>query len=342
MTVQHAPEQLVKQFIRLFGGQGDYEYFAGGHDWSDGILFRYRRDNSNYLLKLSQSNDEQQVKALSERQAFVRYLAENGIRTTSPISSQQGKLVESSIWEGEIYLAFAWKMLDGEGYKDQHPNELQGFYAQWGSMIGRLHQLAKKYPTWKESETLASTGNSILSWQAEWDIFYNWIPDAEVKQAWQGMHSFLQDYPRSRENFGFIHNDAHPQNMLFDKEGIILLDFEVANYHWFVTDIAICLYSEISRISFHSTHQCARADMQELFIKPFIEAYNSVNSLPRADLAHLEQFLNYRRFLMFTVFYNQIKKHNPRYLEEFKQQIIQGKNFLPEESLEYILKTRKT
>ena len=59
----------------------------------------------------------------------------------------------------------------------------------------------------------------------------------------------LEDLPRTRDCFGFVHNDPHIFNLLADGDAITLLDFDVANHHWFVSDIAIACQSVLFSIS---------------------------------------------------------------------------------------------
>jgi len=155
----------------------------------------------------------------------------------------------------------------------------------------------------------------------------NQIPDFEVRQAWLEMKETLDARPRNRENFGMIHNDPHLGNLLYSPQGLVLLDFDVANYLWFALELAICIYSVYSRAGFHSRHKVPRADLQELFVKPFLTGYQSQNQLPETEWDSIELFLNYRRFIMFTVFYEQIREANPRYLDKFKQEILTGSKY---------------
>lgn len=53
------------------------------------------------------------------------------------------------------------------------------------------------------------------------------------------------------------------------------------------------------------------------------------NDLPPEEYSRLETFLNYRRFLMFALFYEQIKEGDPAYLEVFRRDILSGARYLP-------------
>lgn len=326
MHSDKTPHAVVTYFASEFGATTKPVYFAGGHQWSDGTVFRFKIQGSDHLLKIIQTEDNNALLVTQERQSFSSFLASRGINTLCPVKALDGCFVKAHNHDEKQFIAFAWQMLEGKPLLDHHPDDLYDFYKNWGSLIGRMHSIAKLYPTWNESPLTNSDGKSILSWEREWEHFFYSIPDAEVKSAWISMKSKLDSLPKSRDNFGFIHNDPHPQNMLTNNAKLYLIDFDVANYHWFIVDIAICIYSEFSRIGFHSKHRSALSDLPHLFIRPFIDGYKENNTLANDQYSQIEVFLNYRRFLMFTIFYEQIKSANPQYLNKFKSEIV---NFCP-------------
>jgi len=330
MVSKNIPEEVLGSFSALFG-KDNPQYFAGGYDWSDGTLFRCQHPDGAHLLKIMQVRDGTEAHAVQERMAFARYLAEGGIHTTCPVSSTQGNIVELIEQKGMIYLAFSWKMLPGKAMDDQSPHDLQDFYYNWGAMLGKMHSLAKSYPTWLASRTMNDQGNAVISRQAEWEVFYHWLQDEEVKAAWMKMKEALDTYPVNRQNYGFIHNDAHTGNILRDGAQLYLLDFDVANFLWFALDLGICLNSEYSRILHHSSHKHCAPQLRELFITPFMQGYASQNTLPEEELRQIGRFIHYRQFLMFAVFYNEIKTHNPPYLEVMKSELIKGSNYTREQ-----------
>ncbi|HAN41732.1 MAG TPA: hypothetical protein DCQ12_07465 [Candidatus Cloacimonas sp.] len=60
-----------------------------------------------------------------------------------------------------------------------------------------------------------------------------------------------------------------------------------------------------------------------------MEAYESENRLANEEYGRVELFLNYRCFLMFALFYEQIREGSPEYLAQMKQDIIQARRYLP-------------
>ena len=307
----------------------DHEYFAGGHDWSDGTVYRCKYQGADRLVKVMPARSENAIAMVRERQAWMEHLNLHGVDTTLPLRSPKGNLAEAFNHNGKDYIAYCWLYVPGGHVQLGDPRRCRDFYQKWGRMLGKMHRLAKNWPDWLHSACLDKNGKPLISREAEWQVFFNWIQDAEVKAAWTTMRETLDTLPVNRANHGLIHNDAHPQNILRDGGRLVLIDFDVANFLWFALDLAICVYSEYSRVNFHSGFARRNDELDELFITPFMQAYESENRLPPEEYGRIELFLNYRRFLMFACFYDQIKSGAPDYLETMKHDIVQSKTYLP-------------
>ncbi len=321
-------QSLLNQAAKLFGCKLDPVYHAGGHRWSDGTV--YYLSERKLMLKLNENSSENALSALQLRLQFAEYLSHKGISCLGPIHSVNGKLVESLSDNQIEYLIYAWPKLEGSTLQDLHPKDLESFYQAWGTLVGKCHQLATAYPIWHQQQNPES---APVSRMREAQSIGSMITDEDVRQAWFDLHLRLDQRPFERSTHGFIHNDPHPQNIISRNDTLSLLDFDVAGTHFFATDVAICIYSEYSRLGFHSRHNLPRAALQELFLKPFIKAYLAEYPLPESELSDIEIFLNYRRMIMFAVLYEQIAKANPEYLQEFRREILCEKPFLPSISL---------
>ena len=130
---------------------------------------------------------------------------------------------------------------------------------------------------------------------------YDWCADPEVKAAWEKMRRRLEGLPVNRGCFGFVHNDPHIQNLLYADRRIILLDFDVANYHWFACDIAIAcqamLFAQTGGMERPLSDQAALL----AFLRDFRAGYEQENDLEPSWWEQIDLFIQYRRILLFTV-----------------------------------------
>ncbi len=326
------PEALSPALRELYPWDEAPEYYAGGHAWSDGTIYSYSRLGEERLMKVMPAGSERTLASVAERQAWQEYLNRNGVDTLPPIHSEVGNLAEAVSSGDQEYIVYAWRKMQAKPVQLGDPRDCTDFYGRWGKMIGKMHRLAQSWPQWRHSACLDDGGNPLISRQYEWEVFRRLFQDDEVRAAWQVMKEELDGLPVTRENYGFLHNDPHPGNILAEGDHLILIDFDVANYLWFMVEIAICIYSEYSRVNFHSPWAKRNDELDAIFITPFMEAYESENRLSTGEYAKVELFLNYRRFLMFALFYEQIREGSPEYLAQMKQDIIQARRYLPEDN----------
>jgi Ser/Thr protein kinase RdoA (MazF antagonist) len=191
----------------------------------------------------------------------------------------------------------------------------------WGAAIGKLHRLTQSYPTWQNSP-VGDTGRSVLGWREEWEGFYEWCKDADVRKCWISIRERLEALPVRRDSFGFIHNDPHAENLLVLENGVTLLDFDVANYHWFINDIAIALQAMLFKQTGGLDRPLENAAPLRQFLDSFMEGYCWENTLDPFWLGQIDLFIAYRRILMFTVLQDWLR-HKPSQRRSIKTMILE-------------------
>ena len=275
-------------------------HFGGGRDDSDGIVYAYPYEGSSRLLKVMAIVEKDQQRGLfclDERLHFMRYLGENGAPVVFPLASPQGHLYETHAADGYLWVAYSMDIAPGES-KPFHTWD-EGLFRTWGQAVGRMQRLAQQYPSWEAS--VDSTGNSFLTWAEEWQGFYDWCADEQVRSQWLKIGERLKTLPRTRSDFGFIHNDPHIANLLATEDGgtVTMIDFDVANHHWFVNDIAIACQSIL--FSHSGGMERPVQDRRKLmdFLRCFLEGYERENRLAPFWLERLDLFIAYRRILLF-------------------------------------------
>lgn len=312
--MQIIPSKIVHKASLLFGLESPAQFYASSHLHSSANVFR----GNNTVLKICLQSTADQVSELLQRIGFADHLQSTGIHTQSFLSSINSNHIETLEAKDNTYYCYAWSWIPGNTMNDIHPKDLASYYADWARLAAECHKAAQGFD-----------GNSTLSWHDEWQNIYDRLLYPDVQACYKDLKTNLEQYPATRANFGFIHNDIHPKNILLSQSAMHLIDFDRSCRHFFVQDIANAIYSEYSRIGFHSRNKASLLDMREFFVKPFIRSYIATYPTLTEDLIALEQFISYRRIVMFAIFHDEVKAADPAYLEEFRQEIVQNTEFLP-------------
>ncbi len=316
------PQPVLESLGGAFGTtSADLRRFGGGSESSDGVVYAYAHRDARRLLKIMALPAEDQRRGLfclDERLRFMRFLGENGAPIAFPRSSPGGKLYETCAFESHLWVGYCMDVAPGKSMRNDAWDE--AFFRDWGQTVGMLHRLARQYPSWKSSVD-PDSGQEILTWREEWDIFYNWCQDEDVKLKWVEIRQQLEALPITREVYGFIHNDPHVENLLVDGERITLLDFDVANHHWFVNDIAIACQSVLFSQCGGMERPVKDREKLHRFLGSFVEGYEREHRLAAEWLNRLDLFIAYRRILLFTVMHGWICS-KPDMHDAWKQMIL--------------------
>lgn len=105
---------------------------------------------------------------------------------------------------------------------------------------------------------------------------------ALLQEARECAREDLQSFGKHADNYGLIHADFVPENLLVEDGRLKLIDFDDGGFGWHMFDLATALY-------FNLDHPAYDRMEQSLF-----DGYRSIRSLPEADRALLPLFLYLR------------------------------------------------
>jgi Ser/Thr protein kinase RdoA (MazF antagonist) len=297
----NVPENVLSTLATGFQVQpGGLTFLGGGRLDSDGIVYTYARDHQPYVLKILafRLDDPDALVRLGERLKFVHFLGEREAPIVNPQPLPGGSLYLTQEAGQHLFVAYTYPKI--EGASAGRMVWFDPIVRPWGVAVGALHRLTQSYPTW-QSSPVGNSGRSVLGWHEEWQSFYDACQDQAVQKCWLSICERLEALPVQREAFGFIHNDPHSGNILITHDHIVLLDFDVANYHWFVNDIAIALQSLLFKQTGGLDRPCANAAPLHHFLEGFMEGYSWENSLDSFWLEQIDLFIAYRRILGYIV-----------------------------------------
>jgi Ser/Thr protein kinase RdoA (MazF antagonist) len=217
---------------------------------------------------------------------------------TEILPSLNGLLYEKIEDDKSTWVAYAMKRNPGKTISPKVWDSV--FIQNCGGLIGKLHRVTQGYPKWEYCVNL-NTSKEYLTWKSEWESFHQMCKEPAVKHAWKEIRENLRSLPIQRDSFGFIHNDPHLWNILVEGEKLTLIDFDVANHHWFINDVAIACQHVLSTLSGRLSQPVHHRDRLVDFLKEFLKGYEHENDLPKEWLVHLDLFFAYRRILLYIV-----------------------------------------
>jgi Ser/Thr protein kinase RdoA (MazF antagonist) len=278
------------------------QYLGGGREDSDGVVYAFDRDRPMAVKLMAWKEPEEDFlwtrKRYEERIRFAFYLGEGGAPVVNPVRDFGGEIYRHAHFDGHGYITY---LMERAGGSPPAPElwdaKLTGL---WGGAVGKMHALAARYPDWAHSPEAGRDGKPQLGWRSEVAGFRDWCRDPDVKKMWDDMERALAALPVDRASFGFIHNDPHHHNVLWDGAALRVIDFDVANYHWFMTDLGVAMQSALFTYGGFERPVEDR-DALRRFVDGFLAGYEKEYHIDAAWLKRLDLFVNYRRMLLYTV-----------------------------------------
>lgn len=255
-------------------------------------VYRFTKNESPYILRLSKKpfDYENNIKAEVH---WVRYLAENGIQASLPITTTDGQLTAVYNENEEWVIATAFQMAPGIFF-DREP-QLWGssLFQQWGELMGKIHRLTKSYnpgvPSLKRAEwNPAKIDNPHLQ-TGNYRILLDKL---------RSLESEISSFPKDEQSYGLIHYDFHPYNFLIDQGKITVFDFDDSIYGWFSLDIGIAATHAVWWGSPNNDRKSKNVFAKQ-FLDEFLSGYLKQNHLDRYWIQKIPVFMDYRNISSF-------------------------------------------
>ena len=261
---------------------------------SENVSFRVTTEpGTDYLLRLHRPAYNTLEELESERR-WRGALAESGLRVQTALPARGGRHfvpVSTSVSGKETWrYASMVSWLPGEvlddGYLAKADNrERRRLFSRLGALAARLHNQAAGWQAPESFTRPALDRDGLLGEQPRWGRFWEHrgLSANERKlvvKARDHLRDVLDDYGTDRDNYGLIHADLHPGNVLVDTEGELgLIDFDDSAFGWHGYDLASAL------IEFHE------GDDFGALREALLAGYREVRPLSARDEAMLPVFL---------------------------------------------------
>jgi len=313
-------DKIQKKAAKLFGLDSDNIKSLDGFE---NFVCETTRGNEKYIIRISHST-HRDVNKIKAELHWVNYLAENGASVCVPLKSLNDSLVETLEVDGHQIFVVVFEKAKGGWVKKTDLTD--SITINRGRQIGKIHALSKKY---------APISDEIIrmNWFDEED-FANFekylLPDD--KQVIKKIHEhfdFLKSIPRTKDNFGLIHMDAHTGNIFFNGEKPTLFDFDDCSYDFYLSDIAIPLFYAVLMPSDNMN----TVEFGLKFLKHFIAGYKEETDFHNEWLELVPHILKRREMILYIAIHRGMDINNPgewatKYLDGRKEKILNDVPYL--------------
>ena len=195
-------------------------------------------------------------------------------------------------------------------------------YRQLGALAARLHVQATAWRPSPEFERHAWDEDGLLGDEPRMGRFWD-HPDLTPKQRREFLKArivlqgLLKKLGKTHENYGLVHADFLPDNIIVSDDGLTLIDFDDSGYGWHLYEMATGLFPQIKQPFFDD------------LVAAYLEGYRSERDFSDEQAEFIPAFLmicglNYLGWL-------QKRGDNLKYADRLAAEIISGLlEFIPQ------------
>ncbi|WP_137169963.1 phosphotransferase enzyme family protein [Marinomonas sp. FW-1] len=234
--------------------------------------------------------------ALHSELQWMSALSDFGIETPEVIRTNAGELMTKVIipeTNEDVYVdLFGW--VDGTSLGADEgvlltAEESRAMYHTIGEIAAQLHNQSS---TWtlpegfkRHSWDLEGLVGEAPFWGRFWELeLLTSEQKDKIEKAKTKATEMLQGIEKTPDNYGLIHADFDPHNIMIEGGKIRPIDFDDAGFGWYMFELATALYFKQTEPHYDVIKAAA------------IEGYRSKRDLPEEELALLDLFLVLRGF----------------------------------------------
>lgn len=220
---------------------------------------------------------------------FVTYLSESGLPVPKPVRSVTGE--EIHLVHDE-FVATAFERVPGRHVRIAE--ESNAYYEDLGRLVGRIHQMSRRYAP-RQPRRYEWRENAFLT------RFKSYCPPA-LHDSFDRILKEVSLLPQENDAYGLIHGDVSSGNYLNEGDRVHLIDFDQAEYSWFVSDIATPLFYEIPIPWVVDGER--RKEIAKRFFVNFLNGYSAISgAVPDAWLKQIPLFLALKQAIVLSALY---------------------------------------
>ncbi|MBA2938897.1 phosphotransferase [Paenibacillus sp. CGMCC 1.16610] len=218
---------------------------------------------------------------------FILFLAESGVKVAKPIQSLSGDLLHVI---DHAFIVTAFEKVLGRNAKIAE--ESNSFYENIGQFVGKIHKYSLHYTPqhfryeWNENALLTSFKNNC---------------PPELFNSFDRLIEEVSALAKDKNTYGLIHGDVSCGNYLNDGDNANIIDFDEAEYSWFVSDIATPLFYEIP-IPWVVDGE-VRKEITKRYFSNFLNGYCKENTISQEWLKKIPLFIDLRQARVLSALY---------------------------------------
>jgi Ser/Thr protein kinase RdoA (MazF antagonist) len=259
---------------------------------STNFVFFFKKAGCDHVLRFNHVS-ERTIETIGAEIDYVNALADRGLPVARPVYSLAGKYVESITTSQGLFHAVVFEALPGKSIdlEELTPDQM----VRWGKALGELHNAATQY-----------TQSGRPRWQDHLAMVADIVPATETSahQALARLTRALHQLDSNAQNFGLIHYDFEPDNLIWDGGQPGIIDFDDCAWVWYVADIALALSDLFD-------DRPSQVDFQNAAYRHFIQGYRTVRSIEQAELDQIPLFISLQNLFTFARLYRAMTPVNP-------------------------------
>ncbi len=230
--------------------------------------------------------------SLQSELQWMAMLATNGLVVPEPVlTSRDMKLVGAEadgvpgIWQVDVLSWLDGQELGAVGepleFNDRDPAHL---FFNIGSTAGLLHKLTTAWLLQNSMKRHAWDTDGLVGDEPLWGQFWQ-LKDLSARQkelfleAKSAIANDLKEYGMTPDNFGLIHADMVPENVMLSDGSVQLIDFDDAGFGWHMFELVTAIY------------WLDEEPLFETLKHALFEGYRSVRTLQQRDLDTFDLFM---------------------------------------------------
>lgn len=258
-------------------------------------------ENATYLIYEENSGQELGVLRISrpgyhtieELEAEIVWIQEirktTDLHVTKPITGKDGEYIQRIVAaDSKEYFCIMTQYLTGITPDENDERAVKKQFNQLGEITAKLHRQTQMWNGAKKLQRIHWSYDNMIGatpiwgkWQAAADLTQEMIKT--LTQTSQVIKKRLEQFGRTKDNYGLIHADLRLANLVVESEQVKIIDFDDCGFGWHLHDLA-------SAMSFIET----KPIMPEL-VEAWLTGYRKILPLNDIECREIGTFIMQRR-----------------------------------------------